>query len=382
MIRRGGHSSAGSRPPPAIARAPRATDAWRRNLPWVVGGVAIGAALLALTWSVSATLFASAVFAYLLDPAVSWLGRRGWSREFASVLIGLLGAVLAIAAILVVVPGVVRQVADLAGNLQPYLDRVAGTLGPRIEWAERRFGIDIPVSIVEIREHAPEYLRSLSPDVRAGIQAWLATLASGGLEVVLTLLSLSLLPLFTFYLLVAWPRILAGIEGAIPRRWRAGARALAVDVDVRLQAFVRGQLIVAALLGVLYTAGLLVAGIDLAITVGLLSGALFLVPYLGTAVGIGLSCMLAFLKFGVDWHLGMCLGTYVVGQALEGFVLTPLLVGDRVGLHPMVVIVALVVGGNLLGFWGLVLAVPITATVAVIAGRVLHRYRQSQFFGA
>jgi predicted PurR-regulated permease PerM len=347
-----------------------------------LAGLAIAAALLALAWSVSATLFASAVFAYLLDPPVSWLQRRGWSREFASILLGIVGLVASVGALLIVVPGVVRQVADLAGNVQPYLDRIAVNLGPRIEWAEQRFGIDIPVSIDEIREHAPEYLRSLSPDVRAGVQDWLRRLATGGLDVVLGLLSLSLLPLFTFYLLVSWPDILGGIERGLPLRWRAGARALAIDVDLRLQAFVRGQLIVAALLGVMYTIGLLLADIDLAITVGLLSGVLFLVPYLGTGIGIVLSSTLAFLKFGLDWHVGVCVGTYVIGQALEGFVLTPVLVGDRVGLHPMVVIVALVVGGNLLGFWGLVLAVPVTATLAVIAGRVLDRYRQSRFYGS
>lgn len=327
-------------------------------------------------------LFAASVFAYLLNPPVSALEHRGLSRDMA--VLAVAGALATAFALVLVwlVPSFVGQVGELANNIRPYVDNLATQVGPRIGELEVRFGIDLPVDFDELRARLPEYLASISPDVRARIQAYLQSAATGGLSVVLSLLSVSLLPLFTFYLLRDWPRLIRGAQGLVPLRWRGVAGELATEIDARLMGFVRGQLTVAVCLGVIYTGGLLISGIDLAVSVGCLSGALFLVPYVGTLVGIVLSSTLALLKFGVDWHVGVCVVTYIVGQGLEGTVLTPTLVGDRVGLHPMVVMVALIVGGNLLGLGGLVLAVPITATLAVIGGFLLDRYRQSALYKA
>jgi predicted PurR-regulated permease PerM len=126
--------------------------------------------------------------------------------------------------------------------------------------------------------------------------------------------------------------------------------------------------------------GLLVAGADLAITMGLLSGALFLLPYIGPLIAATLSIGLVLLEHGLDWHLVVVILTYVLAQTLENMVLTPLLVGDRVGLHPLVVMVALIVGGNLLGVWGLVVALPVTAAIAVVGSHVLELYRKSRTY--
>ena len=134
-------------------------------------------------------------------------------------------------------------------------------------------------------------------------------------------------------------------------------------------------------MGGLYSLGLLIAGIDLAIPVGVLSGVLAVVPYLGTAVGIGLSLVLALVEFGVDIHLVYVLLVFGGVQFIEGNLLTPRIVGDSVGLHPLVVMVAVIAGGGLLGVWGMLLAIPITAVLSVFAGEWLSLYRASSFFG-
>ncbi len=381
MLRRSAHSGSGARVA-SFRRSSAAGPGWQAKLIWISVGVALTTLLLYVTWSVISMLFAASVFAYLLNPPVSALERRGVSRDAA--IIAVAGGIAAMLALFLVwlVPSFASQIGELGQNIRPYIDNLATQIGPHIGEIEARLRIDLPVDFNELRARLPEYLAAISPDVRARIQAYLQSAAQGGLSVILSLLSISLLPLFTFYLLRDWPRLLRGAEGLVPGRWRSVAGVLASEIDARLMGFVRGQLTVAVCLGFIYTGGLLIAGIDLAVSVGLLSGALFLIPYVGTLVGLVLSCTLALLKFGFDWHVVACVVTYVVGQGLEGAVLTPSLVGDRVGLHPMVVMVALIVGGNLLGLGGLVLAVPITATLAVIGGFLLDHYRQSTLYRA
>ena len=152
-------------------------------------------------------------------------------------------------------------------------------------------------------------------------------------------------------------------------------------VDRLVSGFLRGQLLVAATLGVLYAIGFGVIGIDLAIGVGLLAGALALVPYLGNVVAVAAASALCVLEFGIDWHLAAVLGWYAFCQNLEGFVLTPRIVGGSVGLHPALVIVALLIGGDLFGFLGLLIAVPAAAVVKVFVAELLELYSGSQLFG-
>ncbi|MEC8423880.1 MAG: AI-2E family transporter, partial [Myxococcota bacterium] len=155
---------------------------------------------------------------------------------------------------------------------------------------------------------------------------------------------------------------------------------VAKEVDRRLSAFVRGQITVSVIMAGLYSAGLLVVGIDLAVPVGVLSGLLFVVPYLGTAVGIVLATVLALLKFGIGWQLVQVAVVFAVVQGIEGYLLTPRIVGDQVGLHPLVVMVALIVGGSLLGIWGMLLAIPITAVLSVFGAEWLDLYRRSRVY--
>ncbi len=369
--------------PPPVAPPEPALD-WAGRLRWGAAILAVSGLLLWLTWSLFSMLFASAVLAYLLDPVLSRLERRGITRPSGVVAVAVIGTLLALLAILVVIPTFFTQISHLAANLQPYITNLAAQIGPVRSMVEERLGTHIPVDLDELATVAPALIQQISPETRAtvtGLASRLVNLVStGGIGAVATLFQLTLLPPFVFFLARDWPELMKGIEGLVPPRLRDPATVIARRIDERIFAFVKGQLSVATALGILYSIGLLIAGIDLAIPVGLLSGVLFLVPYLGGVVGVVLSGTLALLKFGVDWHVLACVATFVVGQGVEGLLLTPLLVGDRVGLHPMVVIVALIVGGNLLGIWGLVLAIPLTAVLAVLGDELVKRYRGSAFF--
>lgn len=367
---------------PSPPSAPPPLDDWTHHLTWYLVLAALILGLLYVTWSVVGTLFAAAVFAWLLHPLVGALEQRKLGRETATIVV-LAGVLLAmLVAVLIVVPTVVGQIAELSANIKPYVAKLSSQIGPAAAAIEARTGVHVPLDLQDIGEHAPEYLQKISPDMRARAQEYAQNLATGGLNLILGIFGALLLPLFTFYVLRDWPDIVAGAIGLLPVRWRPDVARLGGEIDVRLQAFVRGQLSVAFVLGCIYSVGLLVAGVDLALMVGFLGGILFLVPYLGTALAAVLAATLALLEFGFDWHVVAALLTFGVGQGLEGTVITPWLVGDRVGLHPLVVMLALIVGGNLLGMWGLILAVPITATAAVLLGFVLERWRKSAAYGA
>jgi len=349
---------------------------------WVVLGLGLGAALLWAARGVLPVLLASAALGYLLDRPVSWLARRGLSRESAVGLLFALGVALVVLGVAVVVPLVGGQVAQLSANLGVYLQNLAALVAPYKDEIEARLGVPLPVDLEDLSTVAPQYLERVAAIPNAATVAGdvLARVAGGGLQVLLSFLTLSLVPLFTFYVAAAWPTLVAGADALVPPRHRPLVRRVATEIDGRTLAFIEGQALLCLVMGVLYSIGLLICRVDLAVVVGMLSGLLFVIPYAGTAVGAGIAATLALLKFGFDWHVIGAVGTYVLVQGLEGAVLTPAIVGNRVGLHPMVVMVGVVVFGNLLGIWGLLLAVPLTAALEVLGRELLAAWRSSRTY--
>jgi len=348
---------------------------------WMIGILVVLGALLYLVWSLFAMLFAAAAFAYLLDPVVDRFEERGRSREFGIVVIFLCSFGVIMVAALVLVPSVVGQIAELSGNIGTYFSDLAVVLEPHRQWLEQRTGYALPFNLEELGDEIPKYLQSLSPDTQETLKGFLSKALSSGLGFVITIVNLALLPIFVFYMLRDWDRMVAAVGRLIPRRYRPPVSHVMSQIDERCAAFVRGQIMVCLLLGVLYSLGLwLLTGIDLPIVIGMLSGVLFIVPYLGTIVGVVLASLLALLKFGFDFHLLLVWGVFGGVQLLEGAVLTPYIVGDKVGLHPLVVMIALIVGGNLLGIWGMLLAIPITAALSVLLSSLTAYYKKSHFF--
>jgi predicted PurR-regulated permease PerM len=365
------------RPGPKLPPAP----AWRSRLGWsaVIAVVLLG--LVWLLWPLFSMLFAAAAFAYLLDPVVDRFEARGRSREFGIACIFLGAALALILLLLVVVPSAAHQVSELSGKLSGYMGDLTTRAEPYLAWVEANTGYVVPYSVDDITRELGPALQELSPDTTNLVKRVITGALSSSLQLVLTIFNLALLPVFVFFILRDWDRTVARVRGLIPQRYHAIAFPLVSQIDERLAGFVRGQITVCLVLAVLYSAGLwLFTGIDMPFVVGGLAGLLFIVPYLGTATGILLGSMLALLQFGFDWHILAVWAVFAVVQGIEGFVLTPFIVGDKTGLSPLVVMIALIVGGSLLGVWGMLLAIPITAALSVLLGALVEHYRQSGFF--
>ena len=357
---------------------------WVRVL-WGVGFCLIGFGLFWVLRPVFAVLAASAAIAYVLDPLVDWLEKRGFSREMGIgiVFTSLLGGTALF--LLLIVPSFIQQVVSYSDKLGPFFQNLGTELGPWLLWLQERSGLDLDLNnsldkALEDIDQAIPLLQDYASQIRDFVVGGTQGLLTRGLDIISTLINIALMPIFVFYLLQDWDRIVLRVGELIPIDWRPRVTRVMTEVDLRLSAFVRGQITVAAAMAVLYSLGLLIVQIDLAIPVGLLSGLLFVVPYLGTAVGVVLAGMLSIMKFGISLNFLWTMLVFVVVQSIEGYLLTPRIVGDQVGLHPLVVMIALIVGASLMGIWGMLLAIPITAIMSVLGSEWLSNYFDSAAF--
>lgn len=392
MMRRMRHSGSGS---PMSARrrpahgppspAPDPSDPLdglsnRARMFWLATFVAVLILLLWVLRPVFAVLAASAGIAYILDPVADWLERRRLSRDAAIGVIYISGIAGLILGVLVLLPGFLTQADNLADQVAPFFANLDQTLAPLAAKIEQLTGTPLPLDVKDLQQQAPAFIADLWPRVQDRVSTVVSGLFTQGLGLISAIVNLALLPVFVFYLLREWDRLVAAVGELIPARYRPRVGRVAAEVDQRLSAFVRGQITVCLALAGLYSLGLLIVGIDLAVPVGVLSGLLFIVPYLGTAVGIVLGVVLALMKFGLGWEILQVILVFVVVQGIEGWLLTPQIVGDKVGLHPLVVMIALIVGGSLMGIWGMLLAIPITAVLSVLANEWLSTYRASKVY--
>lgn len=374
----------GAAPAPVPPAAPAAASGVPLIWTKVAWGLGFGLVMLGLLWvlrPVFAILAASAGISYVLTPILGWLMRRGLSRERAIGLIFVGSSTSFALIVLLFVPGVIRQVDELSGRLIPFLHDLDAQLVPAVSWFNAQTGQDIQFDLSDLRTRAPALVAEQWPKVQERVGELSKGLFTQGLGLLNAILNLTLLPIFVYYLLQDWDRAIDGIASLIPPRYLPRVERVAREVDSRLSAFVRGQLTVCGALSFLYSLGLLIVGIDLAVPIGVLSGVLFIVPYLGTAVGVVLASVLALMKFGFGWEIVQVIAVFVVVQGIEGYLLTPRIVGDKVGLHPLVVMVALLVGGSLLGIWGMFLAIPLTAVLSVFATEWLTLYKRSHAYG-
>ena len=347
---------------------------------WAAAFVAVTAGLFWLLSPVFAVLAASTALAYLLDPIADWLERRRLSREAAIGLIYIGGLAAVAVLVLVLVPSFLSQWEEIQGRLDGFEPDLYPRIEPVLVRLGEAVGQDLTLgaeNVERMRARVPELIQENLPKLQALISRTGGELLTRGLGLINVVLNLTLLPIFVFYLLRDWDKLTQGLANLVPAPQRPRALRVAGEIDQRLSAFVRGQITVAMAMGGMYSVGLLVAGIDLAIPVGVLSGILAVVPYLGTAVGIVLSLVLALIEFGFDIHLLYVLMVFGAVQFVEGNFLTPRIVGDSVGLHPLVVMIAVIAGGGLLGVWGMLLAIPVTAALSVFGAEWLELYLAS-----
>lgn len=340
-------------------------------------------------WMVGLALFLAAVFvlrgillpfvlgmalAYFLDPATDYLGRLGLSRAMSATVLTLVFLIVSIAALLVLVPLLQSQIMTLAARAPEY----AGLLRERAE--------DM-LAMVQAKL-SPEDLERLRAGV-AGLAgsavAWagklISELWSGGLALVNLASLVVITPIVTFYLLRDWDKMIGKLDHWLPRDHAATIRTQLALIDETLAAFARGQAIVCILLGGFYGIGLSIVGLEFGLIVGLATGLISFVPYFGMLTGFVVGIGLAFVQFDAMTPVALVAMVFVIGQVIEGNIISPKLVGDRVGLHPVWMIFALMAGGALFGFVGVLLAVPMAATIGVLTRFALDRYLAGPLYG-
>lgn len=318
-----------------------------------------------------------AAIAYFCDPVADRLERLGLSRMVATVVV-LIMAVLVFALLAVaVLPLLLDQFAALTRNLPGYIDTLRG----RIEGLVGQIEAVAPLNEAKpAAKPATEQLREAATGIGGRL---LQGIWSGGVAFVSALAIVVVTPVVAFYLLLDWDRLMASIDDLIPRRHLDEMRKLARDIDDVLAGFMRGQFLVCVIQGTFYAVALSLVGLDFALIVGMISGMASFIPYVGAILGLTLSMGLAFTQFWGDWaSIAMVLGIFVAGQAVEGNVLSPWLVGSSVGLHPVWLIFSLAAFGSLFGFAGLLLAVPAAACIGVLTRYAVGRYQDSALYTA
>ncbi len=336
--------------------------------------VLIGA-LLYLLAPVLTPFAIAALFAYLCDPLVDRLEARRFSRGLSVSLVFLLFILLWILALLILVPMLERQIAKLLEQFPKWVAYLQEAILPRIEaYTGASMERLDPSSLAGmLREHWQQ----------AGgfAQSVLGGLSKSGMALLAFVANLVLLPVLIFYLLRDWDLLVARIRELLPRAIEPTVSRLAGQADEVLGAFLRGQLSVMLALGTIYSAGLMMVGIDLGLLIGMVAGLISFIPYLGAIVGVGAGVVAALVQYGDIWHVVLVLAVFGIGQTIESFLLTPWLVGDKIGMHPVAVIFAIMAGGQLFGFTGVLLALPVAAVVMVVLRYMHERYTASALYG-
>ena len=317
-----------------------------------------------------------ALFAYLGDPIADRLETKGLSRTLAVVIVFSVMTIFVALLLLVLIPVLNKQMILLVKTVPQYVQWTGENVLP---WLETNFGLDREVFeldsfVVWLQTH---WLQAggFAANVAGGI-------TRSGTLIAVWLANLLLIPVVTFYLMRDWDKFIATIDHLLPREIEPDIAHIAKDSDEMLGAFLRGQVTVMIALGAIYSIGLWLIGLKFALLIGMLAGLLSFVPYMGFAVGIIVASIAMMLQTHDPMQLLWVALVFGVGQMLEGMLLTPLLVGDRIGLHPVTVIFAVLAGGQLFGFFGVLVALPVAAVIAVIIRDLHKRYLESDLYDA
>lgn len=345
------------------------------NQRWQIAAIVLAIGIVLYLLGPMLTPFATAaMFAYLFDPLADRLEKAGLGRSMA-VSIVFAGMLLVLTLILLfLVPFLENQISYLINILPTWLEKLRNDGLP---WLQKHFGL------------APDFLEAkqliamLEENWRAagGVAATIvAQVSKSGLAIIGWIMNLLLIPVVTFYLLRDWDILMGRIHEILPRSVAPTIKQLAAESNSVLSAFVRGQILVMLAMGAIYAIGLAIIGIDVGPLIGIFAGLISFVPYLGTILGVVAALIAAFLQHH-DWpHLVMVLGVFVIGNMVEGYVLIPRLVGTKIGLHPVAVIFAILAGGQLFGFLGVLLALPMASVVMVLLRYGHERYRESELY--
>jgi len=357
--------------PTAAAARPRTLGP--RQYLWIAGAVLVFAALLHWLGAIITPFLIGGILAYLGNPVVDWAARRGVPRTVGTLLVILLILLLLMALVLVLVPLVQAEFSQLMRRAPELAGQLYGHVAP---WLQQTFGIDFELDAASIKTLITDNLDSART---LGVKL-LSGLKEGGTLLLALLINLALIPVVMFYLLRDWTAIVESVDQLVPRRWLGRVRTMAGEIDRVLAEFLRGQLSVMGVLAVYYVIGLTLAGLQFALPIGILTGLLVFIPYVGFGLGLTLGVLAALLQW-TGWPAFLAvMAVYGVGQLLENYVLVPWLVGDRIGLHPLAVIFALLAFGQLFGFAGVLLALPASAALLVGLRHLRAAYNTSDLY--
>lgn len=340
---------------------------------WTAVALVLALALLKLG-PVLTPFILGGIMAYALEPGVRAMSQRHIPRFIAVFLMVTITLLAALAVLVILVP-IIQQEFSLIREKFPGL--VTAITENFLPWIKERFGFEVKLDTMALREWFRANVKDFGDDVAAAVFSY----AKSGWGATLQILSLIfLVPVVAVFLLMDWDHMLDALRELVPTRWRAQTLALAEEVDGVFGQYLRGQLKVMSVLAIFYSIGLWIAGFDLWLPIGVLSGMLIAVPYLGPAISVGFALVDGMLQMGPLQGLLAVAIVYGFGQILESFFLTPRLVGESIGLHPVAVIFSLLAFGSLFGFVGVVIALPLAAIIAVALGRVRGAYRDSEFY--
>lgn len=335
---------------------------------WAIG-LGLFAVVLWLLGDVLLPFVLGAAIAYIADPIADRLERLGLSRLLSTVVITVLAVGVGVLALILIIPTLIDQV-----------NRAIVNAPVVIEWVRNLVATHLP----DLSEEASPLGGALDR-LRARLDEWSVSVVRGiwstGLALIDFVILIVVTPVVAFYLLHDWDRMVATLDDYLPRQHRDTIRDLALRIDEALAGFVRGQLLVCAILGVFYAVALSLLGLQFGLLVGAFAGLISFIPYVGAILGGVLSLGIAVAQFWGEWGMiAAVAAVFAAGQAVEGNFLTPKLVGDRVGLHPVWLIFALAAFGSIFGFVGMLIAVPAAATIGVLSRFALEKYKKGSLY--
>ena len=355
------------------------TDAQKAAAAWSLIALAV-ALVVWLLAPVLTPFIVAAVLAYALTPLVNWLDRRGRGRVpriLAVVVVELLLLVALLGVALLIVPILAKEVPLMREQVPLLFDRLNSTLQPLLA----QWGVPFALDVANIKAFVLKYLNANFEDAFGSL---LASLKLGGSVALAIIGNAVLIPVALFYLLMDWDRFVTSVMQLVPERMRMSVDSFTSEADAVLGQYLRGQLLVMLVMAVFYTIGLALFGLDLALPIGVFTGLAMFVPYLGFGLGLIMATLAGFLQFSATTGPGtavlMVALVYGLGQVVESLYLTPRLVGERIGLHPLAVIFALLAFGHLFGVVGVLIALPASAVLLVAIRRTWARYLASQLY--
>lgn len=334
------------------------------------------AVFLTFVWIFSAVLLPFVLglaIAYLLDPMVEHLGNHKIPRGAAALIILGLFFLFVFSALALIMPPLYRESAQLATDIPGYTDKIISMLSPYIDWLQGHFGNGDLVSYQETLQN------NIGKALTIGINM-LTGLASGGQAFAGFISVMIITPVTAFFMMKDWNVMTGWADNLIPRRSYKTVKSLLEDINKKLSGFVRGQLSIAFALAIIYAIALTIAGLKFGFLIGLMAGILSIIPLVGSTIGLFASVIIAWFQAGEWEYVAIIAAIFMTGQFIEGNFLTPKLLGKSVGLHPLWILFSLLAGGSMFGITGMLLAVPVAATIGVLLGFIIKEYKDSPYY--